>query len=220
MCLIIYKPAGLKLPKQDVLFRAFFQNPNGAGIATRLEDGRIFYSKGHMIFEDLEYSLSRLYRKNRELMIHFRLASSGVVNEYNTHPFVLSTNLSDFEKLEGYATNGLLAHNGTRNLTLFPEPERFFRSKGFNDTARLAYLYSFLAEKGLNLDERLIIIKNLISIDRIIIFERKKTIRLGSWTEKGGLFYSNSLIFFEEKTKNEKKYDLDWWRWRDDDLMF
>lgn len=81
MCVIIYKPAGVKMPSKVELEAAFRCNPNGCGFVS---------SEGYN-YKGL--SLSGLIRELKKVgieedcIIHFRLATNGSVKKSNCHPF-------------------------------------------------------------------------------------------------------------------------------------
>lgn len=80
MCVIIYKPAGRKLPSIDILDKAYRRNPHGCGLVSP----SVFY-KG------LSYASFKKYlnecSKEEPLLIHFRYATHGSVKKSNCHPF-------------------------------------------------------------------------------------------------------------------------------------
>ena len=39
MCIIVYKPAGKRLPSENILKNCFINNPDGAGIMIKTEKG-------------------------------------------------------------------------------------------------------------------------------------------------------------------------------------
>jgi predicted glutamine amidotransferase len=86
MCVIIYKPA-----KKDILLenlkKCWIANPHGAGVMFASNNTFLRIIKGLMTFENF----LRVYNENnlieKEVVIHFRLASSGEISPGLTHPF-------------------------------------------------------------------------------------------------------------------------------------
>jgi hypothetical protein len=96
MCLLIVKPAGVSIPKQE-LIHASFANPHGAGIAW--SDGKKTRIAKNAKWDgyDIVQALEPLHDK--PALIHFRYATHGSQNDANAHPFSLPA---------GYVA----AHNG------------------------------------------------------------------------------------------------------------
>lgn len=83
MCVIIHKPAGKNISYQR-LKKCWDSNPHGAGLMW-VDDSVLKIKKGFLRFKDF-YKFYELV-KNKNLVIHFRYASEGIVNSENTHPF-------------------------------------------------------------------------------------------------------------------------------------
>lgn len=106
MCLLIHKPAGIKL--QDSVFEnGDKNNPDGMGMAY-VNNGRIVVDKGYFSLKKFMEDYRKL--EDREMVIHFRRASPGmVVNIQSCHPFKLSPKGTP-------STDFALAHNGRFNI--------------------------------------------------------------------------------------------------------
>lgn len=81
MCIIIYKPAGVRMPSLNVLSAAARCNPDGVGLMTA--DGRSLHSLDARAF--IDYLLG--FGPGDDLAIHFRYATHGPVCSSNCHPF-------------------------------------------------------------------------------------------------------------------------------------
>jgi hypothetical protein len=88
MCLAIYKPAGVTIPKQN-LENGFNQNDDGAGMAW-FEDGKVKILKG--LFSFKRFYEEYIKRERFQMLIHFRWATHGTKNALNCHPFVFGNN--------------------------------------------------------------------------------------------------------------------------------
>lgn len=103
MCLLIHKPKGVNVD-EEILRAAAFQNGDGWGIAS-IEDGKVVVQKGLKWDKDKIGKESPLHYleglKDRECVIHFRMASKGDVTIENAHP--IWTGVGDV----------WIAHNGT-----------------------------------------------------------------------------------------------------------
>lgn len=104
MCVIIAKLAGQQLPPKNELRRAFAQNPDGCGFASKT------MSYHSMDFEDFYQHLVKV-PKSEACIIHFRWATHGSVKLENTHPFY------DSETGVYFAHNGVLDLCPTKDMT-------------------------------------------------------------------------------------------------------
>lgn len=80
MCVIIVKPAGVKMPTNEIINAAFHANPHGCGFISP----SAFY-KG-MSIKSFKKNL-RLVPDDEPCIIHFRLATHGSIKRANCHPF-------------------------------------------------------------------------------------------------------------------------------------
>ena len=97
MCVIIVKPANVKLPNKHFLEMAAEANPDGFGYAT----SRGVYFRT-LDFEEFYEHLRLHVRKCDDVIIHFRWATHGSVKPENCHPF----------KGEAAGKEVIFAHNG------------------------------------------------------------------------------------------------------------
>jgi hypothetical protein len=102
MCVIIHKPAGVKL-HEYIYANSFNRNPDGAGFSY-VKDGKLEVVKGIMTLKGFMDAIEGI--EDQELLIHFRKMSKGKVSEENCHPFLIS---SEESPEYSYA----VVHNGT-----------------------------------------------------------------------------------------------------------
>lgn len=86
MCIIAYKPKGQEVDYRD-LSDQWDTNPDGAGLAY-FDKGRLVVDKGHMNKDTFFAALAGL--KGFDVVYHLRLATHGLTNRHQTHPFVVS----------------------------------------------------------------------------------------------------------------------------------
>lgn len=131
MCQAIVKPAGISIEKR-ILKNAWDDNPNGAGMAIRKADGSVVVAKGYMKFKKFWQAYKKV--ESQDLLIHFRLATTGKVDGANCHPFVI-------------APNAALIHNGI--MRQFDPP---LKGDTRSDTRYFceAYLSQAIKESGLS----------------------------------------------------------------------
>ena len=95
MCIIIYKPQGIKLLPETIT-NSFHANPDGAGFSY-VENGQIHTHRGFFTVE----SFVETYEPHAEkqALLHFRIRTHGNYEENNHHPFQVTPEL-------------VFAHNG------------------------------------------------------------------------------------------------------------
>ncbi len=119
MCVIIVKPAGVKMPENDIIKAAYNANPHGCGFISP----STFY-KG-MSFDSFKRQLKKV-SVEEPCIIHFRLATHGSIKRANCHPF----NRGDV----WFAHNGILSITPQGDMTdsetafqniIYPAIEKF-----------------------------------------------------------------------------------------------
>jgi hypothetical protein len=98
MCIAIYKPEGFELT-EDSLINCWNANSDGAGFMYP-EDGKINIIKGLMTYDEFRAAYDP--HSERQLALHFRIATHGGVTKENTHPFQVSDTL-------GMIHNGIIS---------------------------------------------------------------------------------------------------------------
>lgn len=109
MCIIIHKPAGITLPR-DIYEECANCNDDGMGFACA-HDGQLEVVKGLFKFDEFYDRIKEL--EQNEMIIHFRIASAGmVINQKMCHPFESDTKTTfeteDHKPLYKFA----IVHNG------------------------------------------------------------------------------------------------------------
>ena len=123
MCIIAVKPIGEELMERRILENCFNYNSDGMGFMWN-EDGEVHISKGYMNFEEGYRVLKELDRrinlKERGLVIHFRIATSGNVDMGACHPFAISNSDKTLRTLE-LTTDIGVCHNGIISAYIPPK---------------------------------------------------------------------------------------------------
>ncbi|MEM2941615.1 MAG: hypothetical protein QW304_08735 [Thermoproteota archaeon] len=167
MCVIIYGP--LKNLPEEVFKKCFQANPHGAGLAWR-ENKKIKFEKGFMKLEPLLEKIHRL--PNTEMVVHFRLRSSGPAGPEMTHPFIIGKNPTP---LKGVTELSVLFHNGTLSG---------FGSTTISDTAEFAQWLSEIPERHW--------VKILeLTQDKFVLLSKSKTVLVGNFTTYKDCEFSN-----------------------------
>lgn len=122
MCIAVVKPSGVEVPQQVNLRNCFENNPHGAGFMF-IRDNKIHIKKGYMNFTDFYTAFcSENFGIEDTVFIHFRIATHGLVDGGNTHPFPVTNIVQDLRK-RNISFNGYgLIHNG-----IFSYPKQTFK---------------------------------------------------------------------------------------------
>lgn len=87
MCIAIFKPQNIILTK-SVLKTCFTNNPHGAGFAYPSDDSKtVIIEKGFFSFRYFWLKFRSIQSKKNPMLIHFRVATSGIIDETNCHPW-------------------------------------------------------------------------------------------------------------------------------------
>lgn len=162
MCVLIYKPSGVKMPSIETLRTCFNANPHGAGFATP-------YGSHHsMRFDAICRGLSSV-SIDTPCIIHFRLATHGSIKLGNCHPFKID--------------DVFFAHNGVLNI-------RVKDDKTDSETA-FKMLYPFIQKYGLNSARVKFEIDKIIGSSKFAFMRGRKVYLYGDFIKKDGCYYSN-----------------------------
>ena len=114
MCIIAIKNKGVELPEESVLKIMFKNNPDGAGFMYAVNN-KVIIRKGFMTFRSFKAALTKLSEEYNitelPLVMHFRIATSGLVDGGTTHPFPLSNKRRILRK-QHIETDIGIVHNG------------------------------------------------------------------------------------------------------------
>ena len=108
MCMLIHHPADAEPFARDEFEDIFKKNRAGFGVIWRWPNGAVSYEKG-MWGPDRIWSQYRALMDHgcREMVLHWRLATSGARDVANVHPFETAGGVL-------VAHNGVLRHRSTR----------------------------------------------------------------------------------------------------------
>lgn len=191
MCVILVKERGIELPTKDVLESCWKRNPDGAGFMFN-DCNKVVIMKGFMTFEEFYLRLQTAnefyHLKEKGLVIHFRIATSGLKDEGNCHPYPITNDNLDLRK-SFIVTDLGIAHNGIiRNYN--------GKDKVLNDTQ--LFIKNDLFELN-SLDKKFYknsifqsMIERLIDGSRLVFLNEKgEIIKLGNWFQDGNYYFSN-----------------------------
>lgn len=111
MCIICYKPKGIKMPKESTMKNCFESNPHGAGYMFR-RNGVVHVRKGFMTFDAFAADVDEQnFTKKDDIVFHFRIATHSKVSPENTHPFPITSIRSELHEIVIDCKRALV-HNG------------------------------------------------------------------------------------------------------------
>ena len=188
MCVIVYKPQGQSFDYDD-LELCFQSNPDLAGISICNPSGNIVHNHRGLTFHELLAAIPE-NEEDYAIALHFRIATSGIVNTYNSHPFPICCDLikcEDILKSKMLDTRAALIHNGVLLSNKEVVAYRNGSKQSLSDTGLLA-----IALSSVNDEYRLILLDMLSSgMDKFCYITPTRIKLFGPWHTKGGLFYSN-----------------------------
>ena len=188
MCVIVHKERGKDLPSDEIIEKCFKKNPDGSGILLHRSGTKIVeIHKGFMKLDDFKSAFKDLnVQKDDDLVLHFRITTSGGTNPENCHPFPISSKVEDLKATRintplAFVHNGVLGH-GDDKLKI-------------SDTQ--VFIKDVISRKEISdhLDNEEIqkVIEQMAGSQRFFIADAEKDIfkRFGTWYEDDGLWYSN-----------------------------
>ena len=185
MCIVIYKPAGVDLPDDDILHTCWTNNPDGAGFMYPRK-GRVHIRKGYMSRKALMDALAQRSWRDVPLVIHFRIMTHGARNPANCHPFPVTRaekklSAVQSDALVGLAHNGIIGNvRGTKNYS-----DTFIFVRDY--AARIAKSPTFYK------DEDSVALLEQIADSKLALMSSDGHVELiGKFTDSDGVYYSNT----------------------------
>lgn len=204
MCVILVKERGIELPTKDILESCWKRNPDGAGFMFNDCD-KVVIMKGFMTFEEFYLRLQTAnefyHLKEKGLVIHFRIATSGLKDKGNCHPYPISNDNLDLRKSFittelGIAHNGIIrSYNGKNNI--LNDTQLFIKNDLFELNSLDKKFYKNVIFQSM--------IERLIDGSRLVFLNKKgEIIKLGNWFHNGNYYFSN-LDHVSKNTLNINK---------------
>lgn len=207
MCIILYKPKNRKLPDKTILKNCFDNNNDGAGYMF-VKNNQVYFKKGFTNFDTFYNELTKEYKSNnldsKNLVLHFRIGTSGGINKEKTHPFIISDKDEKLNQLKGYCKSAIV-HNGIFSNYVND-------NKNLSDTQNFikGFLYPLLKLSHFNFNNKDItkLINKQIETSKIIILDQKDNIFMyGNFIEDNGIYYSNTTYSYSYKKYYSTYYD-------------
>lgn len=191
MCIIAIKPKNKEIQNKETLQTCFTRNRDGAGYMF-VHNDEVVIKKGYMDFEtyykDLMNDYNKYNLKNKNVVMHFRIGTSGQSKTGCTHPFAISTNYEELEKTRN-KTNIGVCHNGI--VSMFNS-----RLAQYSDTE--IYIATVLAPiiklqiNAYTFEDIRNMIKATTSSKWAFLDKFDKVYTVGDFEEDNGYLYSNS----------------------------
>jgi hypothetical protein len=200
MCVIVYKPRGVKKVPKRILKKCWNNNNDGAGYAIwDYDEQQWAVKKGFMFF-------SKFWNSYREenistddtVIVHFRIGTSGKEIPALTHPFPVTDKLEEMAELE-YKADNIVFHNGVIG----------FGENGWSDTCVAVKeiidpLHPYLVDDKIfnYLQDPLEVKQN-----RWIITKGAEIYQYGKWETDEGVEYSNDTYKRDRWVGTTHTYD-------------
>ena len=211
MCIIIAKKAAAPIPKKAILQNCFNNNPDGAGFMYSLHN-KTYIHKGYTTFDAFYNDFMQACKKynlyNKNVVLHFRIATSGGKTPAKTHPFILSNNDGALNNIDIAAHAPGIAHNGVLS--------QFTYNKQLSDTQNyikdfLHNIYKLNKHFYNNKYFNALIERSLGNSNKLAIIDGAKLITYGDFVEdEGGLLFSNST-YKQARFPYHSKYYGGWY---------
>lgn len=177
MCVIAIQPRGIQISKEH-LENCWDNNNHGAGIMYAV-NGKVIVKKEMKSFDAFYSHIVEASTHDTSVVIHFRIATSGGINDYNCHPFKVHKNLYfchngilDIDVPKGSKENDTQIFN---NGLMKPLPYNFYKNNAIMNVLEFTIgsgnKFVFLDDAG----------------DFFILNEKA-----GEWSEDGAWFSNTS----------------------------
>lgn len=210
MCIIIAKDKLGRLPREEELKNCFTYNDDGAGFMY-VDNGKVVVDKGYMTYDSFIKHYKVLLEKynnfkNKSLVIHCRIGTSGKNTKGLTHPYPITDNqrllksrhLSNLEI--GIAHNGIIKGYGT--------------ATGLNDTQEYIskYIYPLYSHyKDFYKNKDMLYQIEMATNSKFAILDSSDTIYyVGEFIDDNGLNFSNDTYLSYNYTYYNYGYNYDY----------
>ena len=190
MCIIVIKPAGVKMPATTTIENCWYNNNDGAGLMYAA-GGSVYIQKGYMTLKDFKNALKQLEKSidvtSVPMVLHFRITTHGETSPGNTHPFPVSEKLPLLTMTKTKAPLAV-AHNGMIDI----KPSK----KNISDTMeyiinQLAPLYQLKKDFYRQATGKKLIY-NFIKSKMVFLDGKGRIETIGDFIRDDGLLYSNN----------------------------
>ena len=207
MCIIIAKDKIGRLPTEKELKSSFTYNSDGAGFMY-VDNGKVVIDKGYMTYDSFIKHYKTLLDKynnfkNKSLVIHCRIGTSGRNTKGNTHPYPISDSVKELRSKHLSRENIGIAHNGII--------KGYGTATGLNDTQEYIskYLYPlYYHYRDFYKNKDILYQMELATNSKFAILDKTDTIYyVGEFIDDNGLNFSNNTYNYDYSYSNWTNYD-------------
>lgn len=211
MCVIVAKNKGIDLPSKEILKNCFDNNNDGVGFAFVNSNKEVVISKGYKKFDNFYNDLmkvdKKLNLKNKGLLIHFRISTSGLIDAGNCHPFPLSNDKNELRETKT-KTKIAICHNGI--ISKYNKKDNVL-----NDTQlfikNVVYPFSKLDKEFYKNNFIMDTIKELANSKLAFLDSEENIYLLGEFVKENDLYFSNTSYIKRTFTySNYRYFDYDY----------
>ena len=234
MCIIVAKPKGVEMPKNEIFRNCFMNNDDGAGLMyANPSTGMIEIEKGFMTWHSFETRLDELKEKYNDFkdmnfVAHFRIGTQGKNDGYTCHPFPISSKDKMLRKLKlttdmGFVHNGILSDYSSSSYDY--KTKTYIKKQSVLSDTQLFIKHQLNSYKSLNRN----FLKNKQVRDFISRYASENSSKFafidkgdqlylfGNFTKDDGVYYSNSTYSYSGYSRYLSSYD--WSDWSTSDYV-
>lgn len=220
MCIIVAKYKNVDLPSKEILKNCFERNNDGAGFSYFGNDNLVHIKKGFMSFNEFYNKLMEVdktdHLKDKNVIIHFRISTSGLVDVGNCHPYPLTKKV-DYLRATNLKCKMAIAHNGI--ISKYNKKDNILNDSQLFIQNVLCEFYK-LDNDFTNNEFIMSIIKDLIGTSKLAFINEKGEMKLlGDFVKDNGVYYSNSTYksynyypYYKYNYNNYSYFDDDYWK--------
>jgi len=221
MCIIVAKPKGVDMPTDEIIKTCFKNNSDGAGFMYQVND----YVKIEKGFMSVDKMLKRLHTlankldlKNKNVVLHFRIGTSGKNDKKTTHPFPISSEQKDLQTLSIHSQIAM-CHNGILNDYVYTNSPLSDTQNFVKDYVSMLYELNvdFLKNKKCQTH-----LADYIGSSKLAFIDSKdKLYLIGNFVADNGIYYSNTTYkecrysYYNYGYSYDSLYDYDKYDYKD-----
>ncbi len=183
MCIIAVKPKNMPMISDETIKEMYRRNSDGAGIMFVTPNKKVHIEKGFFnVDKFIDYIHAQEdWLKKTDVVLHFRIGTSGLKDEYNCHPFSVWTKNKTSDNVElGLAHNGILDSYG------------FVGNDKISDTQVFIKYLRNLPHNFLRNKTTIDLIKSKIGTNKLAFLSNEGYTLIGDFIEDNGCYYSNT----------------------------
>lgn len=203
MCVIVYKPRYKDLPEKSILRTCYYNNNDGVGYTFTYKN-EVIIKKGYQDFNKFYKHLLKDYKKynlnKHNLIIHFRIGTSGGLTKEKTQPFKITSNVKELNKLYIKNKKTSIVHNGVLSDYTYDDT--------LSDTQN--YIKDFLSPLlKSKIKDKNGLIKDTLFTSKIAMLNCNDRVSLyGEYINDKGIYYSNASYNNWSYKDDIKKYEF------------